>query len=158
MPIPLLWTVTWSSLVWSSHLQGILHVKLWMFHYQLQHQCIAFLLMLLSLYFPWKRQLLYYDAVLLQPNMIWILWVSSISQYALITLAFPATVKSSANATSLLLCLLIKMNLLRKWIKGVHLEHKLPLLLDLLVLYLPLILFYDSLQQIIWLVPCNNLQ
>ena len=50
--IPLVWIVT--LMAWFSHLLAILHMTLWMFHYQLQQTSGAFLLMLLLLYFPWK--------------------------------------------------------------------------------------------------------
>ena len=143
---------------WSSHLLGILYKKIWMFHYQLQHQVVAFFLMLLSLYFTWKYQLLYYNAVFTQFNMIWLVW-GSIQTKTSVVVVYPNMLWSC-----LLLLQLSNLrqmhfffasvffdkknrfkNELKKWI----LEHKLPVVLGLLVFYLPLILFHFSLQQIV---------
>ena len=56
------------------------YAKLWILHYQLQHQVVTFLLMLLSLYFPWTYQLFYYNAVLFFHNQIWFGWFEEVAK------------------------------------------------------------------------------
>ena len=89
-----------------------------MFHEQLQHQSGAFLLMLLLPYSPLKHRLFFsfttkydFDGLGKKPNIG--SYCCSVFEYALILIAFPATVKISGNGSCLLPCLLKKINSLR---------------------------------------------
>ena len=128
---------------------------------------VTFLLMLLSPYFPRKHRHRYFNFVLLQPIMIWVVWGSSQrnvhfccgrSQYALMSLAFSATVKLPTNTTSLLLCLLIKINPLKKCIKGETLKAKAPIAVGSPLVMFFLDFIYNFSCPIIWLVPYNSFQ
>ena len=140
--IPLLWTVT--LIAWSIHLQG---VCIWNFECFTTNYSTK-----VSLSFWCYFHLTSHENIncfnIKQPNKG--LCCFSISQYALISLVLPTTVKSSINATSLLLCSLIKMNLFRKWIKWVTPRAYIPI-----AVRSPCVV--PSLDFISWFPTINNL-